>query len=572
MSTRQKKVFPRDTVAHLWAHQAQDEARDSSGNFYFTGPTIYSYGSHFAIAHILSDECGPNLAGRVLWNDATYSNTTSKMQSIALRALTRQQRETALHMPGTVGMGRNVDPRAIDRALREKRLPDVAPLLVARVVECVAALPAKKRDAGPFANLLYEARKAEKLALLMYARAGRKYPLTVIPETLPADKAEFLAWIKSYAATKMRADYAHELRQAQHYAAQARNNAADCLPGFPYFQYVPGCEWEARSIVSSTYNSAQRAVKHANDAAKIYATLHDGKTSATARKLLRELAPLVELFADRREEFTKRDGQNRVIYNTREALKMYRAAKARGELFALRFARGFRDAESLVEMARDSGMADTVYLPLAQRMARVGAAIAAHHALNDAADDMETARSYMPGAHWGDVKRYARDALRHLEYFACIEIAPGMRAYLAPRASELQAAVNDLNDVAQAAIAERDADKLRAWLAGESNARPSYEAGTYARIDEARGIVETTRGATVPIKHACRLARMYAITVRRGGQSWQDGAGPMVGHYRVNNIGPDGSLIIGCHEFSPAEARRLYDVLTSCAACAEVAD
>lgn len=51
----------------------------------------------------------------------------------------------------------------------------------------------------------------------------------------------------------------------------------------------------------------------------------------------------------------------------------------------------------------------------------------------------------------------------------------------------------------------------------------------------------------------------------------QDGAGPMVGHYRVNNIGADGSLIIGCHEFSPAEARRLYDVLTSCPACAEVA-
>lgn len=328
---------------------------------------------------------------------------------------------------------------------------------------------------------------------------------------------------------------------------------------------------EARSIFGSTYDSAQRAVKHADAAAKIYATLHDGKTSAAARKLQREIAPLVELFAARRDEFTKRERQKRVIYNTREALKLYRTIKARGELFAPRFARGFRDAESLVEMARDSGMADAVYLPLAQRMARVGAAVTAHHALNDAADDMETARSYMPGAHWADVKRCARDALRRLEYFTRIEIAHDLRAYLAPRASELQGAANELNDVAQAAIVEREADKLRAWLAGESNARPSYEAGTYARIDEARGIVETTRGATVPIAHACRLARLYAVTVRRGGASWPDGAGPMVGHYRVNKIGADGSLVIGCHEFTADEAMRLQAILESCAACASVA-
>lgn len=43
--SRQKQVFPRNTVAQLWAHKAQDQARDPSGNFYFTGPTIYSYGS-----------------------------------------------------------------------------------------------------------------------------------------------------------------------------------------------------------------------------------------------------------------------------------------------------------------------------------------------------------------------------------------------------------------------------------------------------------------------------------------------------------------------------------------------
>lgn len=67
MNARIRRVFPRDEVAHLWAHKAQDGARDAGGNFFFTGATLYSYGRHYVIAHILADECGPSLAGRVLW-------------------------------------------------------------------------------------------------------------------------------------------------------------------------------------------------------------------------------------------------------------------------------------------------------------------------------------------------------------------------------------------------------------------------------------------------------------------------------------------------------------------------
>ena len=51
MATRQKKVFPDlSVIAHYWANQTQDEARNSSNNFYFDGTKIYSYGSHFEIA------------------------------------------------------------------------------------------------------------------------------------------------------------------------------------------------------------------------------------------------------------------------------------------------------------------------------------------------------------------------------------------------------------------------------------------------------------------------------------------------------------------------------------------
>lgn len=68
-------------IAHLWAHQEQDNARNS-GNFYFSGRTIYSYGSHFAIAEIMEDN--ENI---VFFTRHEHSNTTSKHKSVVRRAI-----------------------------------------------------------------------------------------------------------------------------------------------------------------------------------------------------------------------------------------------------------------------------------------------------------------------------------------------------------------------------------------------------------------------------------------------------------------------------------------------------
>ena len=45
-----KHVVSTSEVPHLWAHQSQDDARNSQNNLYFRGTTIYSYGGHFPIA------------------------------------------------------------------------------------------------------------------------------------------------------------------------------------------------------------------------------------------------------------------------------------------------------------------------------------------------------------------------------------------------------------------------------------------------------------------------------------------------------------------------------------------
>lgn len=74
-----KKVHTPENVAHLFANQSQNEARTATNNFYFNNDTLYSYGSHFAIAKHVNNA--------VLFTTRKYSVTTSKHLSIASRAL-----------------------------------------------------------------------------------------------------------------------------------------------------------------------------------------------------------------------------------------------------------------------------------------------------------------------------------------------------------------------------------------------------------------------------------------------------------------------------------------------------
>ena len=73
-------------VAHLWANQVQNDARNSQGNFYFSGKTIYSYGSHFPIAVLT----GKN-DHYCLFTTQSYSVTTSKHISAVRSAASHKE-------------------------------------------------------------------------------------------------------------------------------------------------------------------------------------------------------------------------------------------------------------------------------------------------------------------------------------------------------------------------------------------------------------------------------------------------------------------------------------------------
>lgn len=71
------------TIAHYWANQVQHEAKNPARNFFFVGPTIYSYGYHFPIAKHVTNADGENA---VLFTERGYSVTTSKHVRVVAHA------------------------------------------------------------------------------------------------------------------------------------------------------------------------------------------------------------------------------------------------------------------------------------------------------------------------------------------------------------------------------------------------------------------------------------------------------------------------------------------------------
>lgn len=88
---RIRKVFSSDMVCHVFAQREQDEARNQTGNVYFWGDTLFSYGSHFPMAVFFDGAFGDKKKTVVLFNSSSYSAITSGHQSMARRALSQYE-------------------------------------------------------------------------------------------------------------------------------------------------------------------------------------------------------------------------------------------------------------------------------------------------------------------------------------------------------------------------------------------------------------------------------------------------------------------------------------------------
>lgn len=89
MRSNSKHYADHHQCAHAWAHQLTEAGHAS--NFYFTGRTIFSYGSHFPIATIDGD--------RVFFTTERYSTSTAKHVSRARSAVSHLNFVFVKHVP-----------------------------------------------------------------------------------------------------------------------------------------------------------------------------------------------------------------------------------------------------------------------------------------------------------------------------------------------------------------------------------------------------------------------------------------------------------------------------------------
>lgn len=77
-----KTKFNNSELTHIWANQTQTHGKGS--NMFFEYDSIYSYGYHFKLAQHMINQNGQKC---VLFNDKSYSNTTSKHQRLVWRSI-----------------------------------------------------------------------------------------------------------------------------------------------------------------------------------------------------------------------------------------------------------------------------------------------------------------------------------------------------------------------------------------------------------------------------------------------------------------------------------------------------
>lgn len=528
-------VVNRDEVAHLWAHQAQNNARVQGNNFYFEGKNLYSYGRHFVVAAHLAD-------GRVIINSSTYGPTTSKHQWAMEHALTGQQRREALRVPGlTEDNLRQLESlRAAPSRLR-RTVPDLAQDCAKQIQTLVASMLKMRPTAHRIQGVFYNAKKLETagLAVCEYVKKGNskpKWPIPKLPKDLPQGD-DLKAMIKLFGKAELIKEYNGAVANLKHKLAffQAEVDSPECRYNYNIQNY------------KGSLNSTWHLIKTANSAYKgVY-----GKNSAVVAKLQKELEilepKLLAVYDKWVDEAKTKDLRDKV-----EAI--YRVLRDRDDHRSNSFS---YSADRLQQVLMESS--DEVqesYAPLLRRARAVADWLKAEANLEivklnvQAAEDSKASHKL----------RLYNQTFTILSYRVPEQFA---QLHQAKIADLLEQAISGAK-LAQAGLEEENAEVIANWINGTSNQRPPYELGTYARINGDK--VETTQSASVPLEHAARLARLYAIGVRRGGEEWPDGSGPMVGYYRVNKIGADGSLVIGCHSFNPNEARRLQNLLTPVAA------
>ena len=556
MNNRIRKVWPRDQVAHLWANRSQDEAREPSGNFYFTGPSIFSYGSHFLIARFVDMGDGRTL---LLERAGGYSPTTSKHQTAVSWALTRAQREGAIKVGGLKSdsvRGQSWTAEVAKEALEQaaefylavadtKRVSGKRDALISQGAQRVnAAYVLAKLAVSGKGDAASITPRGKKLARAVLAAIERLPILADWPGMDNATQKETAAVFAGVLGMpKIREEIAAYVRRA--------NDAAENVA------YNIEC---GNFVIAGRYcvdgkNYADRA-------------RHDGKKYGVRVPKLPDFVKLAATFQTQRLAEEAEETRKQFLRELQQAEFSFNKVRRRTRAqvyapwtLAKKSTRGnlgtaTRYANEALTVAHDMrhvpDLIPAAWLERAQHIVTRGKrAEAWESATETATRAIEDARNAATAHAGGDYLVSARQFTYAIAAGERVASLVGDNAKLAARLPALP--LGDWRAALAASVAmfaHEDAKKIADWRAGKSNVRPPSETGPLLRVKGET--IETSQGAIVPLSVAPELWRIIRIA-RAGKLNMEAVAGKRVGSFRLDDVRADGSVKIGCHDIAYSE-------------------
>lgn len=574
-------VFENRMVAHVWAQQSQESGRSNNGQFYFTGRTLYSYGSHFVAGYFLPPEVlAPGFSSRALAliNDDSPSVTTSKHLSFTRQSV----RAGMVTLGGLTDLARRLDhmatygeadPRAKALELVTRHLENpthgVSEQGAARLLSALGA----KNAEGMAARIVAKRQKAEQAAKEQAAKDKADSAL--------ASGLRILAYQGPKGACPVHRFVAERVKRSGPTVAQG----------------------EVESMALTLFRGAKVAKAR--------------RQTARARDMLalrKEALALVPMLESMAEKGAVRRHWASLVRTLKEATPEH---AAKGESYPLQCA--VKAAETLATVsAMPAPYLAHVFRVLGIDPARMAQAMAARGDALDALQgnarkvrerqtqralighirgakfelaralesvptiELETRLTVLkeaesalwPVADQAPVNRY--DSGRKGRVPAPFKVAGFTGAYfgeLLARISEAKAATDSAVKAERAAAKVREQEQARAdWRAtgqGSYNLRCEEGGAMLRAVGVVRddsgqvtgGTLRTSQGADVPLTHAIRAFRFLKLC-RTRGQGWRaNGKTLPVGHFRIEAIDSLGNFTAGCHRIFWREVETLAGAL-----------
>lgn len=594
------QVFSNSMVAHVWAQQSQSEGRSHNGQFYFSGPYLYSYGQHY-VAGLFAADGGP-----VFINSTGYSVTTGRHLSYAWRAVNYSD---AWGIPDLTSIARELRRAGGDRADTADRAALLRYLSAnwqsfPAESEAAAWIYRKAGKRGTWAAFRARLERAKAKADREAAMRSRKHAIArgreLAGQSWRAFRERAAREADSYIFRGL-CEYAGELREAR--------------------LATPKAHKRVRAILWQREQSARALLRRAQANGEGYGNRNPGPHV----KARAELAKLRQFLAGRVGYVPGYDGPPEGPGRLRAALELENGAGLRtlsNRLLAVLSASPLRlppamraRFESLQTWAdglatvregeetqrraiREARQAVLSGLSTFNRERRELARLIALETAAPVPDPVTGGYYAGPGARaiarradsvlsrlpeacpWRAERglqlspaladRAARIAARALEIAPAIEAAADQYRTEAER---IEAARREAERIEAARIAAMSpAERREAWQAGELETRHVRALETVSgpllraiapQIDGCRvtgGTLETSQGATVPLRHAFRVFQFVSLC-RAQSKAWTPGAwGPRcirVGHFTLDRVDSSGDFKAGCHAIKWPEIEAL---------------